>query len=178
MGHVDVNLANGSKLGDYLYDSSYDIIYVDNNDGTDDIKRNAALLADVIKWVNTQKQTNGSSEPNVVMGISMGGLVARIALCQLEKQGYNHQTRLFISMDSPYNGANIPVGIQAAVLHANTLHFWIGIPGHKVEIKLADYVEDISKGVKLLNSMAASQMLFYKVVPSGNGYKFQKKNIL
>ncbi|GHT68701.1 hypothetical protein AGMMS50239_34330 [Bacteroidia bacterium] len=104
----------GATLSDRIDLAQFDIIYLDYNRGTDDIWRNAQLFKDIIKQVNTLKQ---GSEQNIVMGISMGGLVARIALRQLENEGYNHQTKKYISVDSPYKGANVPVGFQAAVRH-------------------------------------------------------------
>ncbi|TXD80789.1 hypothetical protein ESY86_19960 [Subsaximicrobium wynnwilliamsii] len=53
----------------------YDIIYVNWDSGTDFIQRNAYVLEEVIKWVNDQKALAGSTEPNVVLGQSMGGLI-------------------------------------------------------------------------------------------------------
>ncbi len=165
-GHIDVPLNSTQYLGDYLYSQGYDIVYLDYNDGTDDIKRNAALLEDVIKWVNNNKQ---GSESNVVMGISMGGLVARYALRQLEIQGYSHQTKLYISMDSPHNGANVPAGAQAALYHAKNFGFSLCVPfcgspiGVSTTIHPADYIEEINQGLALLNTMSARQMLIYKV---------------
>lgn len=54
-------------------DQDYDIIYVNWDNGTDFIQRNAYVLEEVIKWVNEQKEDAGSTEPNVVLGQSMGG---------------------------------------------------------------------------------------------------------
>jgi hypothetical protein len=160
MGAIGVPLTNTTLLN-YLYMQGYDIIYLDYNEGTDDIKRNAALFEDVIKWVNNNKQ---GSEPNVVMGISMGGLVARYALRQLEIQGYDHQTKIYLSMDSPHNGANVPAGAQAALYHVKDLHF--SLLGFT--IYPADFIDEINQGLSLLNTMAAKQMLIYKASPDWN----------
>lgn len=46
----------------------------------------------------------------------MGGQTSRYALAYLEKQGIPHNTRLWISIDSPHLGANIPLGDQALLL--------------------------------------------------------------
>ncbi len=161
-GHVDVPLNSTQYLGDYLYSQGYDIVYLDYNIGTDNIIHNAALLEDVIKWVNNNKQ---GSEPNVVMGISMGGLVARYALRQLETQGYDHQTKIYISVDSPHNGANVPAGAQAALYHVKDFSFALfGFP----IIHPSDNVKGIDQGLSLLNTMAAKQMLIYRVSSGWN----------
>ncbi|GAD06042.1 hypothetical protein PORCRE_1762 [Porphyromonas crevioricanis JCM 15906] len=86
--------------------SQFDLVYLDYNDGADDIWRNANLMKDAIRWVNRHK----GSTPNVVMGYSMGGLVAAIALRQMEIAGEDHQASKYISMDSPHQGANVPYG--------------------------------------------------------------------
>jgi hypothetical protein len=92
--------------------ASYDIVFIDYNNATDDIKRNALLLQAVIRRVNAIKAANGSTAQNVVMGMSMGGLVARFGLAQMVRNGENPQTRLLITHDSPHRGANVPLGAQ------------------------------------------------------------------
>jgi hypothetical protein len=56
----------GATLQDLL-ENDYDIIYIDYNDGTDAIERNAALVIDAIDEVNTLKANAGSNEKNVVI---------------------------------------------------------------------------------------------------------------
>lgn len=87
----------------------FDIIYVDWGIGTDYIQNNAELLKKAIRWVNANKS---GTNKNIVMGQSMGGLVARYALKDMEDKGENHDTKLYISHDSPHLGANTPLGIQ------------------------------------------------------------------
>ena len=55
------------------------------------------LLKDVIRRVNTLKAQAGSSARNVIIGQSMGGLITRWALKEMENAGEQHQTNLFIS---------------------------------------------------------------------------------
>ena len=93
--------------------ASYDLVYVDYGRGTDDIRRNAALFQEILTRVNQEKATNGSTEQNVVIGESMGGLVARYGLADLARQNIPTQTRLLITHDSPHQGANVPLGFQA-----------------------------------------------------------------
>jgi hypothetical protein len=42
----------------------------------------------------------------------MGGLISRYALRYMEQHGLNHDTRLYLSFDSPHLGANVPIGFQ------------------------------------------------------------------
>lgn len=66
--------------------------------------------------VNEQLETNGSDEELGIIGPSMGGQVTRYALAYMEEkhaQGVpdmDHNTRVWISFDSPHHGANIPLG--------------------------------------------------------------------
>ena len=77
--------------------------------GTDYIQRNAMILVELIKQINLQKT---GTEKNVVVGPSMGGLISRYALRYMEMNNLNHDTRLYISFDSPHKGANAPIGFQ------------------------------------------------------------------
>jgi len=117
-GLEDAN-AGGWDFNSQLDDTAgYDLIFVDFNDGTDSIVRNAAVLQKVITDVNSSKQRddrdNNNYQQNVVMGLSMGGLVARYALANMTKNfpGTPTDTRLLITHDSPHRGANIPLGLQ------------------------------------------------------------------
>ncbi|MDR6968232.1 pimeloyl-ACP methyl ester carboxylesterase [Flavobacterium arsenatis] len=110
------DLPNSGDLRDLLlFDNTqeYDIIYIDWQNGMHNIKHNSEVLRNVIKWVNAKKLQAGSTEPNVLIGQSMGGLIGRYTLAKMEKD-YNedHDVRLFIAHDSPMQGANTPVSTQ------------------------------------------------------------------
>lgn len=105
---INNNGIGNSELQAYLL-NNYDIIYVDWGIGTDYIQNNAELLKKAIRWVNQNKV---GTEKNIVLGQSMGGLVARYALKDMEDQGENHDTSLYISHDAPHLGANTPLGLQ------------------------------------------------------------------
>jgi hypothetical protein len=110
----NLRFSNSTELKNLIYEDykQYDIIYVDWENGVDYLQRNAFTLESVINWVNAEKAAAGSTEQNVVIGQSMGGVVARYALRDMEERGMNHDTRLFISHDAPQQGANIPVSVQ------------------------------------------------------------------
>ncbi|MDY6121553.1 MAG: hypothetical protein SPI72_00480 [Porphyromonas sp.] len=92
---------------DKVFDG-YDVLYLDYRDPADDIQRNAALFKEVIRWVNKNKAKDASD--NVVLGYSMGGLVAAMALREMEIAQEDHDTFKYISLDSPHHGANVPIG--------------------------------------------------------------------
>ncbi len=94
--------------------TDYDIIYVNWDKGKDHLQRNALLLEDIILWVNSVKNGNA---PNVVLGQSMGGVLARYALADMEQRNLLHDTDLYISHDAPHQGANIPLGILYFARH-------------------------------------------------------------
>jgi hypothetical protein len=92
-------------------------INLPNRDGgTDYMERNAFLLVKLIQEVNAALPA-GSTEKLVIVGPSMGGQISRYALAYMEKQqslgvpNMNHNTRLFLSFDSPNDGANIPLAL-------------------------------------------------------------------
>lgn len=106
---IDGKLQNLISLG-------YRIVIVDWNDPNDDIRNNAARFRDVL---NHYICIADNEEQFVVIGESMGCLVARYALTRMEDGWQSdcfpekkHNTRLFISNDGPHQGANIPMSLQ------------------------------------------------------------------
>ncbi len=95
-----------------LRDAGYDLILLDFEDGADFIELNSELLIHLIELVNEYKV---GSEELIVSGASMGGQISRIALRKMELAGTPHCTRLWISMDSPHCGANVPYGLQTTL---------------------------------------------------------------
>ena len=142
----------------YFQSINYDIIYINFNKGRDDLKRNAYLVEDIIKWVNAQKALAGSTASNVVIGQSMGGVIARYALRDMEMLNQAHQTSLFVSHDAPQQGANIPVGVQYFTRHLADQ--FIGTPLGDYSINVAQganiSIEDIQT---LFNSQGTKQLL-------------------
>jgi acyl-[acyl carrier protein]--UDP-N-acetylglucosamine O-acyltransferase len=104
------NLLNG------LLAQGYDIIMIDYQDGATYIERNAFALVEFLKYLNNVRNAG----PSVIVGTSMGGLVSRYALSYMEKNNIPHCNRLWVSVDSPQQGANIPVGMQAFLEYFST----------------------------------------------------------
>lgn len=111
----------GQNLGDIVRAQGYDVIVLNFptytrtgtttvvDGGVDYIQRNAMILVELINQINAQKV--GTAQ-NVVIGPSMGGLISRYALRYMEQNNLNHDTRLYLSFDSPHLGANVPIGFQ------------------------------------------------------------------
>lgn len=97
-----------------LRSRGYDIVYVDFADAGTYIQANAEFLIDVIERVNNAKITD---EETVLIGASMGGIVSRYALAKMEQDGKAHCVGLFGTLDTPHNGANIPLAVQAFGWH-------------------------------------------------------------
>lgn len=140
--------------------AGYDLVFIDYNNGTDDIVRNAALLQEIIGWVNDEKALVSSTEQNVVMGISMGGLAARYALADMTKNSIATETRLLITHDSPHLGANVPVGLQQVVLALGEVDL--------LNTKIQEVFPEYDEAIDLLNAPATSQLLKYRVPQYGS----------
>jgi hypothetical protein len=94
-------------------DQGRDIILIDFHDGSDWIQKNGILLELAIDKVNNMKAGCDNPQPNVVIGASMGGQIARYTLAKMEQMGKCHDTKTYVSFDSPHNGAFISLGLQA-----------------------------------------------------------------
>ncbi len=87
--------------------------------GADYIQRNAQAVKELIRTINNELITNESSEKLIVVGPSMGGLVTRWALKEMENNGENHNVDIWVSFDAPQQGANIPTALQYAADYQN-----------------------------------------------------------
>lgn len=157
-----LNNAQKGKLGDSLRNKGHDVFILNfplyningsvRDGGADYIERNARVLMALIDTVNVMKQGN---EKLVIIGPSMGGLISRYALAYMEQHSMPHQTRLWISFDSPHKGANIPIGDQR----------WLDFYGRKTNSE-----EITSKRDGKIGSTAAKQMLIsHYLSPSSGG---------
>ena len=172
---------DGGNLGDIVRENGYDVVvlnfptYFREEDqvwiygGADYIERNAMLLVELIKYVNNLKVGN---KKNVVIGPSMGGLIARYALNYMESIDVDHETRLYISFDAPHAGANVPIGFQHMFNYlAYGLDTWVG----DFSIEALRPIVD-----RMLKSPAARQMLWDHFEPhlSDGNAEFNNNNAL
>lgn len=140
--------------------AGYDLVFVDYY-SMDAIENNAKMLQEVIQWVNSQKATAGSSEQNVVMGVSLGGVLARYTLAKMTKTlgSSSTQTRLLITHDSPHQGANVPLGFQDFLYDFG-------------EVRIVRKIKDVSAELRQfyhLNDLPATQELLIARVTNSSG---------
>ncbi len=155
------NIANKNGFLDSLRELGYDIIVYRSADSDKSVIDNAMNLVNFMqeKIINVKTSNNEL----IVLGASMGGLVCRYALTYMEKNNIPHKTKLFISMDSPQNGANVPLGFQYMAFCLND--------------DLKGLVPDLSDAIKnQLSCNAAKEMLIYHyAATAGNTAKCHPK---
>jgi len=104
-----------------LENYGYDLVVLDLPKGGGYIERNGMVCIEVINFINQKLKESGSPHEIIVVGPSMGGQITRYALAYMENHknantNYgNHNCRLWVSYDSPHQGANINVGAQALI---------------------------------------------------------------
>ena len=170
-----VRFSNSNDLRNLISNdpSEYDIIYINWRNGTDFLQRNELVLEEVIRWVNTNKQPlNGVRQPNVVLGSSMGGVIARMALGRMDRNGgfAAHETSLYVSLDAPHQGANVPLGYQAAARHATRMYLSLGLG----TVGVIEFIQLLTNGPSPLRTLlladqpAAKQLLIQRIDNSFN----------
>lgn len=149
------------ELMEDIAQEGYDLVYIDYNHGADWIQRNGELTRSVIKEVNRIKALHGSTEPNAVLGISMGGVVSRYALATMEQNNENHDVKQWISFDAPHNGAYFPESYQLFLSHLG--HFEIG-KRRRNRKPIREWVSLIDYSMKIFENPAPRQMLYHNWV--------------
>ncbi len=110
----------GGYASDYLYDmlnqhgtaaalraAGYDLVILGFGNGMARIEANAEVAQACIEQA-MQRTPNAL----VVGGVSMGGLVTRLALASMESRGQPHQTRTFLTIDTPHAGSHTSLAVQ------------------------------------------------------------------
>jgi hypothetical protein len=149
--------------------AGYDILFVDFRDGAGDIRTNAKYMLAIIEYACAQAKTSKVT----VGGFSMGGQVCRLAMLYGQKLNGGvpcaniSNVSKFISVDSPNNGALIPINLQT------TLDWFAHGSGRDVTDKMVG--DQVNWTVdNILNSPAAIQMLkdHYKYPNGSEKIKF------
>lgn len=162
-----INNGDSIHIGDVLIDNyEYDLVLLDFDNGGDYIERNAMVCVKALKIINDRLSSTDRSEQVVLIGPSMGGQIAKYALRYIEQHNTmaetnygHHNSRLWISLDSPHQGANISLGAQV-------LMYYYGYVGN--------FENAIDSWENLLNCPAAKQMLVYQfntMLPPTNNFQ-------
>ncbi|MCE3279401.1 MAG: hypothetical protein K0S44_1592 [Bacteroidetes bacterium] len=150
-----------SELGQ-LRNFGYTVIVVDWKNSRKRIQENAMHVVDLINALKCKYTKPTNDNQYVIIGESMGGLVARYALCYMESPLYQtecfpekkHNTRLLLTFDSPHRGASLPISYQWMYTDAMAiLQNVIPVPTH-----LITYASNL-----FLGSKSAQQMLLYHI---------------
>lgn len=162
-----------------LQNFGYTFVVVDWVNSRQDIIVNAAYVEGLLNYLKCQMinpmDDTHTNEQFVIIGESMGGLVARYALCDMEhKASLNalggclpqkiHNTRLLFTFDSPNQGVNIPLAYQH--LYRDAGLFLLG--GNSITQSIVGGMSNI-----LLDATSVKQMLLYHVdtkIPILNTY--------
>lgn len=104
-----------------LTNNGYDVITLNFNNPDWGLQFNAMLLIELIEEINDNLKSG--NEELVVIGMSMGGVIARYALKTMENLNLNHETRLYVSYDAPHQGATLPEGLYTLASHMANMTF-------------------------------------------------------
>lgn len=150
-------LAELPMLLDSLERQGFDLVFVDFQSNHASVEKNALALISLLEQIkqlcDSTRSTAGLpllNAPLHVVGASMGGLIARVALRQMELSGCCHGVSSLGTLSTPHKGANLPLSAQHAlvdgVLRGNLMR---RMERHRQQLH---YV---------LRSPAAAQMLIY-----------------
>jgi hypothetical protein len=101
--------ALGSQLFGTGQARGADVIILNFANGGQDLRANADVLESAILYLNGIR--TGTKEL-VVAGVSMGGVIARYALADMEARGVPHEASHFVSIDAPQQGATVDRELQ------------------------------------------------------------------
>jgi hypothetical protein len=143
-----------------LKNQGCDVIVLNFKSGSCPIQANGMVLRELIKKVNILNQTNNEL---VIVGASMGGLVARYALSYMEQHSEDHKTRLFISLDTPNQGAYGSLAGQhlLSLIYRDAQFIKSLILRSPLHHCVTINVKELSTAVNFMDSYAGRQMLVY-----------------
>jgi hypothetical protein len=158
----NISVPTNQTLREFLNENEYDLIWIDYGAGFEyaGVETNADFLIEALDWINDRKHEDGSSEPNVFLGVSMGGLVGKAALLKMHNlQNKDSEVERFMSLDTPFKGANFPIGIQA----------FIRDMVYQIDY-LGESVDQFATALGLLDSPASKDLLMAGVAFDGSNF--------
>lgn len=165
------------------WNDGFHVYLLDWCDKSADIRRNSLVFEEALERIHAGdvSQTPHPLEADqelVVVGASMGGVVARHALARMEQEGADHDVDLFVSFDAPQEGAYLPIGVQLAnqfVINTTTglasalSAVTTGVPFVPVVYLAALAGNEQAQMLRGMNTQAAEQLLLVHHSTLGNG---------
>jgi len=142
------HLMNQQNMAENYRNMGFDIVILDFGDSHSSIEHQAQVVKTFFNHVNNELSHNNSSHELFLIAASQAGLISRYALCSMENEDIDHRVKLFITFDSPHQGANIPLSLQNFVRflsHSYPL-FWLN---------------KIKEAKEILDAHPTKQMLLY-----------------
>ena len=143
---VQVPLAAGYRpMLDSLHVRGADVVMLDFENGTTSLEHKAALTRRLLELVLSSKI---GDTPVVLVGVSMGGVVARMMLAEWEAEaGPGHCVSPFVAIDAPFLGAVLPQGLQGlmsilAEQSNQAAQFWEVFNSPAAKQLLRNHIED------------------------------------
>jgi len=141
----------------YFISLGYDVITVDYEVGNDYIQRNGqAFRTLMVETVPSLMSYMPDTTDVAIIAGSMGGQVVNYGLRHAELNSEDHNARLFMTLDTEYQGGNIPIGLQ----------YEIGFLGEFSDLasQLPSFIyssnsDGLDKMIAALDSPAARQLL-------------------
>ena len=167
----DLIFLNFNEYSVGLYDYYWWWLFEDitRDGGSDFVMNNAEVLRELITRINTHNRKKMTPHQHdhpskklkiKIIGPSMGGLIARIALRKMELNSEDHNVGLFVSFDSPHLGASVPLGIQKFFTNESPSY---GLAKHFVP--MFEYLTNI------FDTPAAKQMLIRHLGEDSKSYR-------
>jgi hypothetical protein len=148
------NNESSGKLIPALLADGYDLVFVNFLDGAGDVFSNATAMRGFLNDVINKKYRDNKTEEAIIVGPSMGGLVTRMAITQMEQAVpvEEHYIKTWISFDSPHKGANISISLQHSIKYASE---YIGIGDNFLD------------KLEAINSKCAKQLVLFHYSQTG-----------
>ena len=159
------------QLNDVL-DYGYDLYIVKYDNPNGSVVTNAMKVVELLEHLKCTTYVR-TDEQFVMIGIGVGGIIGRYALTWMEnplnrdgescKPDNYHNTRLFMSIDAPQQGYNIPMSLQYLIKDSPRIVPRMGANRERME----DYRE------KVIDSPMGKQLLIYHV-DSENSKEYER----
>ena len=112
-----------------LRDLDVSILYISYGnfeDSQQPVSQRVAATKTAIRTFEAQRRAvlGRAPQSTALMGISLGGVVAKIAIRELENDNFKHGIATYLSFDSPHWGAYTPPGLQQIPLFMHDAFRW------------------------------------------------------